>query len=162
MENDVIKLVPITIEMIDALLISDEAFYRTYNLINDAGEYLNPSPSYLPKIKERMITHPEEFPLAVDHLIILKENNIVIGTIYFKSLPIDGISEIGYGMNPKYEGHLYMTNAVKMMIDYGKKNGIDVVKADTLIINKKSQNVLLRNGFKIYQQDDKYLYFIKE
>lgn len=162
MENDVIKLVPITIEMIDALLISDEAFYHSFNLVNDAGEYLNPSPSYLPKIKERMIAYPKEFPLAVDHLIILKENNIVIGTIYFKSLPIDGISEIGYGMNPKYEGHLYMTNAVKMMIDYGKKNGIDVVKADTLIINKKSQNVLLRNGFKISQQDDKYLYFIKE
>lgn len=65
-------LLPIDVGMIDALLESDDIFYNKYGYINEGGEYLNPSPDYLHKIKERMIEHPEEYPLAVDQL---KKNN---------------------------------------------------------------------------------------
>ena len=160
-ENERIKLIPITIEMIDALLISNEEFLNKFGLINEGDEFLIPSPDYLNKIKNKQLEHPEEYPLAVDQLIVIKETNTVIGTIYFKRLPNHGTSEVGYGMNPKYEGHGYMTEALGILLEYGKKHGICIVFADTLCSNFKSQNVLDRNGFIAYKEDGHTMWFSK-
>ena len=160
-ENERIKLIPITLEMIDHLLISDKDFYDTYGLVNEGEEYLNPSPDYLHKIRKRLEEHPEEYPLAVDQLIVLKETNTVIGTIYYKKLPNHGASEVGYGMNPKYEGHGYMTEALSLLLEYGKIHGVTIVFADTLCNNFKSQNVLDRNGFIAYKEDGHTMWFSK-
>ena len=160
-ENERIKLIPITLEMIDHLLISDQDFYDAYGLVNEGEEYLNPSPDYLHKIRKRLKEHPEEYPLAVDQLIVLKETNIVIGTIYYKKLPNHGASEVGYGMNPKYEGHGYMTDALALLLEYGKSHGVTIVFADTLCSNFKSQNVLDRNGFIAYKEDGYTMWFSK-
>ncbi len=152
-----IKLTPITIGMIDSLLISNDDFKSKYGLINDAGVFLVPDDEYLKKIKARLVLYPEESPLAVDHLIIL--GNTVIGSIYFKYLPENGVTEIGYGMTSTYEGHGYMSEAVKQMIEFGKNNGITTVLADTLIDNTKSQNLLKRLGFVKYKKKDNILYY---
>lgn len=37
--------------------------------------------------------------------------NKIIGKIYFKALPIHGVSEIGYGTAQKYEGNGYIGEA---------------------------------------------------
>ena len=155
-------LIPITIEMIDSLLESDEAFLNHFGYINNGGEYLNPSPEYLQKVKDELIANPEVYPLAVDYLIVIKEIKTVIGSIDFKYLPKDGVSEIGYGMTPTYEGNGYMTEAVQAMLEYGKINGISTVVADTLKQNIKSQKVLLRNGFRQDKIVDNMIWFIKE
>ena len=161
MQSDRILLIPIDIDIIDSLLESDDAFKRKYGYINDGGEYLNPSPEYLHKVRDEIINHPEVYPLAVDYLIIVKDIKTVIGSIDFKYLPVDGVSEIGYGMTPTYEGHGYMSEAVVIMLEYGKQNGIKTVVADTLLDNIKSQTVLKRAGFKIDKIDQNKLWFIK-
>ena len=160
-ESDRLLLLPVDVPMIDSLIESNDAFYQRYGYINDAGEFLIPSLDYLLKIKNEIIDHPEYYPLAVDHLIILKESKTVIGSIDFKMMPKDGITEIGYGMSPQYEGNGYMSEAVKMMLDYGVSQGIKQVNADTLIDNVKSQNVLKRNGFSFVRKDDRLFYFSK-
>lgn len=160
-ESNRLLLIPIDIEMIDSLLESDEAFLSKYGYINNGGEYLNPSPDYLHKIKNRLIEHPEEYPLAVDYLIIIKDIKTVIGSIDFKYLPKNGVTEIGYGMSPEYEGHGYMSEAVSLMLEYGKANGVIKVIADTLKENIKSQNVLTRNGFILDRFEDKVIWFYK-
>ena len=160
-ENERIKLIPITLEMIDQLLISDDAFYDSFGLTNEGDEFLTPSPEYLHKIRKRLEEHPEEYPLAVDQLIVLKEANTVIGTIYFKKLPNHGATEVGYGMNPKYEGRGYMTDALGLLLEYGKNNGVTIVFADTLCSNFKSQNVLERCGFIAYKEDGHTMWFSK-
>lgn len=160
-EGKRIKLIPVDVEMIDSLLKSDGDFFAKYGLINDGGEFLNPSPEYLHKIRARLVEHPEEYPLAVDQLIVLKETNTVIGTIYFKSLPVDGISEIGYGMKPIYEGNGYMSEAIYLLLIYGKQNGVQKVVADTTIDNIKSINTLRRNGFILERIDSNKMYFYK-
>ena len=160
-DSDRLSLLPIDIKMIDSLLEGDDVFFSRYGYINDGGEYLNPSPEYLHKIKERMIEHPEEYPLAVDHLIILKDIKTVIGTIYYKRLPNHGVTEVGYGMSPKYEGHGYMSEALKVFLEYGKSNGVSIVFAETLCSNFKSQNVLDRNGFIAYKEDGHTMWFSK-
>ena len=158
-EGKRIELIPVDVEIIDTLLISDEAFFERYGLRNDGGEYLNPSPDYLHKIRTKLIEHPEEYPLAVDQLIVLKDIKTVIGTIYYKSLPIDGVSEIGYGMNPNYEGNGNMSEALLLMLIVGKKYGINKVTADTTIDNIKSQKVLRRNGFVLDKIEGNMMWF---
>lgn len=159
LETERLLLIPVTLDIIDSLLISDDFFCSKYGYKNDGGEYLNPSPDYLYKIRDRLTEHLEEYPVAVDYLIIIKDIKTVIGTIYFKSLPVDGVSEIGYGMSPQYEGNGYMSEALEAMLKYGKENNIKTVIADTMIDNVKSQKVLLRNGFiNIETKDNKLLF----
>ena len=159
LETKRLLLIPVTLDIIDTLLVSDDLFYSKYGYKNDGGEYLNPSPDYLYKIRDRLTEHPEEYPVAVDYLIIIKDIKTVIGTIYFKSLPVDGVSEIGYGMSPQYEGNGYMSEALETMLKYGKENNIKTVIADTMIDNVKSQKVLIRNGFiNIETKDNKLLF----
>lgn len=160
-ENDKLLLIPIDIEMIDSLLESGATFLSKYGYINHGGEYLNPSPDYLYKIRSRLLEHPEEYPFAVDHLIIVKDIKTVIGTIYFKYLPKGGTSEIGYGMSPEYEGRGYMSEAVTLMLEYGKANGVTKVVADTKIDNIKSQNVLKRNGFTLIRKENDMAHYQK-
>lgn len=161
-ETNRLLLIPVDYEILDSLIESDESFYHKYGLINHGEEYLNPSPEYLYKIRQRLIDHPEEYPLAVDYLIVIKDIHTVIGTIYYKSLPDgDGVSEIGYGMNPNYEGHGYMSEALMAMLDFGKNNGVKRVVADTLLSNVKSQKVLLRSGFLIEEEVDDKIWFYK-
>ena len=162
LESERLLLIPVTIDIIDTLLVSDDLFYIKYGYKNDGGEFLNPSPDYLYKIKARLLEHPEEYPLAVDYLIIVKNIKTVIGTIYFKTLPIDGVSEIGYGMSPQYEGNGYMSESLALILAYGKEQGVSTVLADTAIENIKSQNVLMRNGFTQYKTDNDLLCFIKK
>lgn len=162
MENKRLLLIPIDIEMIDALLESNEVFFAKYGYINDGGEYLTPSIDYLYKIKNRLLEHPEEYPFATDYLIIIKDIKTIIGSIDFKYLPINGVTEIGYGMSKQYEGHGYMSEAVALMLDYAKNSGVNKVIADTLANNIKSQNVLKRNGFIFDKAKDNMLYFFKE
>ena len=161
-ETERLLLIPIDIDMIDSFKESDDAFFMRYHLINDGGEFLNPSPEYLNKVRQEIIEHPEVYPLAVDYLIVIKELKRVIGSIDFKYLPKDGVSEIGYGLTPSYEGNGYMTEAVKAILEYGKKNGITKVLADTLINNVKSQNVLKRNGFVFDREENGFFWFYKD
>ena len=149
--------------MIDALLESNDVFLVRYGFINDGGESINPSPDYLRKERQRLIDHPEEYPFAVDYLIVVKATKTAIGSIDYKRMPDEGgVSEIGYGMSPQYEGHGYMTEALLAMISLGKENGLKKIVADTLVDNVKSQNVLLRCGFSRAGKEDNKYWFAKK
>ena len=160
-ESKRLILMPMNVDIIDYLLESNDVFLSKYGLINDGGEFLNPSPDYLIKLKNTINNSPKIYPLAVDYMIIVKDIKTVIGTIYFKQLPVNGVSEVGYGMNLKYEGNGYMSEALNMLIEYGKQNGITKVIADTTVDNIKSQNVLKRNGFTLINKKEDKLYFSK-
>ncbi len=159
LETERLLLVPIDAEIIDALLESDESFSHAFGLINDGEEYLNPFPGYLLKIRERLLTCPQEYPLAVDQLIILKKSGTVIGTIYFKNLPVNGTSEIGYGINEPYRNRGYVSEALQAMLR--RENGISRVIADTTPDNLASQKVLKRNGFVLQEITEEKLIFIR-
>lgn len=81
--------------------------------------------------------------------MILKENNQWIGDLAFKGAPVDGVVEIGYGLEPEYEGKGYMTEAVKCMTEWAFSNeGVYFVEAETASDNIASQRLLTKNGFK--------------
>ena len=85
--------------------------------------------------------------IDTDYAIELKSENKVIGSIGFMDYKQknEGSLEIGYVLNPKYQGFGYMTEALIGAFKYLKRNNIAkriVCKHDTL--NEKSGNVMKR------------------
>ncbi|MGN0961620.1 MAG: GNAT family N-acetyltransferase [Christensenellales bacterium] len=111
-------------------------------------------PTYkdLETAKERIKDMQEGYlskSMIVDYAIELKSISKVIGTIGFVkySENNEGEIEIGYILNPTYQGNGYMTEALKGMFKYIKINNI--AKRITLkhdVLNIKSGNVMKRAG----------------
>lgn len=81
--------------------------------------------------------------------IVLKNSNKVIGDlgINYKSKKAGGILSIGWSLNKKFQGFGYMTEAVKEMFRYIKKNKIAMrIYATHDVDNIKSGNVMRRVG----------------
>ena len=86
-----------------------------------------------------------------DFAIELKSENKVIGSIGFMhySTKNEGSIELGFVLNPNYQGHGYMTEALVGAFKYIKKQNIAkriTALHDTL--NEKSGNVMKRAGMK--------------
>ncbi|MBR4692464.1 MAG: GNAT family N-acetyltransferase [Oscillospiraceae bacterium] len=103
---------------------------------------------FLKKLEGELAADPENCLFFTEFLIVLRENDHIIGSIDYKYVPRDGVTEVGYGLNPAYTGRGYMTEALAAFLDFGKKLGIRKVRADTLPDNVRSQNVLKRCGFR--------------
>gem|GEM_PF-6218 len=129
------------------------AFEETYGVVYRGEELDYLLAGFLKKLEREIADDPEHYLFFTEFLIVLKENSHVIGSIDYKCVPRDGVTEVGYGLNPAYEGHGYMTEALRAFLYWGAKRGIRTVLADTLPDNLRSQNVLMRCGFRFLRED---------
>lgn len=154
-ETDRLVLFPYTKENL-ALFNNDIAsFEETYGVVYRGEELDYLLAGFLRKLEWEIADDPENYLFFTEFLIVLRENSHVIGSIDFKYVPRDGVTEVGYGMNPSYTGHGYMTEALTAFLGFGKSLGIRTVRADTRKDNFKSQNVLKRCGFVFTHEDEK-------
>ncbi|WP_125154796.1 GNAT family N-acetyltransferase [Clostridium rectalis] len=66
---------------------------------------------------------------------------------------------VGYSIDQDEQGKGYMTETLKLVVDYAfKELEINRIEASTLLNNDKSQNVLKRCGFKELGLNEGYLY----
>ena len=160
-ETERLVLFPYTKENL-ALFNSDiEKFEELYG-IKYSGEKLDYLlTDYLKRLEKEIDDDLENYLFFTEFLIVLKETDIVIGSIDYKYVPKDGVTEVGYGMNLSYTGHGYMTEALNAFLALGKRLGIKIVRADTLKDNIKSQNVLKRCGFTFLKEDKNLWWEIK-
>ena len=112
--------------------------FPTYTSLNDAMERIN-------FVKQQYAEHL----ITVDYCIELKETNKVIGSIGIVGYKEknEGEVEIGYILNPNYQGHGFMTESLIGIFKYIKQNNIAkriVLKHD--VENIKSGNVMKRAG----------------
>ena len=71
-----------------------------------------------------------------------------VGTLSFKGLNDQGMVEIGYGMNPEYQGKGLMTEAVSAVVRWAAAQpGVLTIEAETAPDNIASQRVLAKAGF---------------
>lgn len=97
----------------------------------------------------RILNKYKNNEIEVPYAIELKSENKLIGSIDFDnySSKCEGIIEVGYILNPSYQGNGYMTEALIGMFKYIKRNNIAkriVAQHDTL--NIKSGEVMKRAG----------------
>ena len=92
--------------------------------------------------------------------IVLKENDEVIGNILQCNNPniVMNTVELGYAIGEKYWNNGYMTQALKLMINFMFENGVHKVVASHIPENLASGRVMLKCGmtFEGIQKDDLY------
>ena len=81
--------------------------------------------------------------------ITSKDNPKLIGTICLWNISKDKkYAELGYELNPKFQGKGIMSEALKYILDYGfEKIGLEKIEAFTHKDNTKSTTLLLKNNF---------------
>ena len=108
---------------------------------------------FLKKQEKEIAEDLPNYLFFTEFLIVCRENDTIIGSIDYKYVPRDGLTEVGYGLNPRYEGNGYMTEALEAFLAFGKSLGIRTVLADTEPDNIKSQRVLQKCGFRFLRED---------
>ena len=161
METERLVLFPYTEENLRLFNTDLPAFEREYGVVYKGEELDYLLQSFLIKLEVEIAADRENYLFFTEFLIVLKENDRIIGSIDYKYVPKDGVTEVGYGLNPAYEGHGYMTEALSAFLEFGRGRGIKKVRADTLKDNIRSQNVLKRCGF-TFLYEDKNLWWEKE
>jgi len=71
----------------------------------------------------------------------------VIGSGGYKSAPVDGITEIGYGIHPEFWSKGAATALCDRLVSHAFSLGATTVRAHTLHEGVASQKVLTKNGF---------------
>lgn len=93
------------------------------------------------------LDHPEQWEWYCIWMIERKDG-AHIGDFSFKGFNMDGIVEIGYGINDEHQGKGYATEAVRAAVKWAlQQPGVTRVEAETEPDNKASQRVLEKCGF---------------
>ena len=152
-ETERLVLFPYTQENLALFNTDLSAFEERFGVLYRGEELDHLLRGFLLKLERELAEDPEHYLFFTEFLIVLKENDRIIGSIDYKYVPRDGLTEVGYGLNPLYEGHGFMTEALHAFLDFGKSLGIRTVPADTRPDNIASQRVLEKCGFRFLYQN---------
>ncbi len=152
-ETERLVLFPYTKENLELFNRDIGAFEKRFGVVYQGEELDHLLTGFLKRLEKEISEDEDNYLCFTEFLIVLRKNDHIIGSIDYKYVPVEGVTEVGYGMNPDYTGHGYMTEALTAFLDFGKGLGINIVRADTDPDNIKSQNVLKRCGFTFLQED---------
>ena len=95
------------------------------------------------------LKYPEKHIWYTLWLMELKDlENEIVGNLSFKGITENGIVEIGYGIEKKYENKGYMTEAVKAMVKWASKQPlVKQIEAEAEESNFASIRVLEKCNF---------------
>jgi RimJ/RimL family protein N-acetyltransferase len=80
-------------------------------------------------------------------LILIRDENVGAGLLGFKGFPDErGATEIGYGIDPAYQGKGYMSEAIQALIDWAFTHPFCKVITATEVENPASKRLLERLG----------------
>ena len=152
-ETERLVLFPYTRENLALFNADLPAFEAAFGVRYRGEELDHLLQGFLKHLETEIADDPAQYLWFTEFLIVLRENSHVIGSIDYKYVPRDGVTEVGYGMNPANEGHGYMTEALSAFLAFGARRGLRAVRADTLADNLRSQNVLKRCGFRLLRTE---------
>ena len=132
-ETERLVLFPYTAENLALFNRDLPEFEETFGVVYRGEELDYLLSGFLRKLEDEIAADPENYLFFTEFLIVLRENSHIIGSIDYKYVPKDGVTEVGYGMNPAYTGHGYMTEALTTFLSLGRSLGIRKVLADTLL-----------------------------
>ena len=152
-ETERLVLFPYTQENLALFNRDLPAFEERFGVLYRGEELDHLLRGFLLGLEKEIAADPEHYLFFTEFLIVLKDDDRIVGSIDYKYVPRDGLTEVGYGLNPLYEGRGIMTEALRAFLDFGKTLGIRAVRADTLPENVRSQHVLKKCGFRFLYQD---------
>lgn len=158
-ETERLVLFPYTKENLALFNADLPAFEAAFGVSYRGEELDHLLQDFLKRLETEIAEDPENYLWFTEFLIVLRESSRVIGSIDYKYVPRGGVTEVGYGLNPAYEGRGYMTEALTAFLAFGKERGLRAVRADTLPDNLRSQNVLKRCGFRFLHAEEDRLWW---
>jgi ribosomal-protein-alanine N-acetyltransferase len=143
--TDRLRLEPLTLERIDAALNDRD---RLAGLVRARVSEEWPNDDFLralPVIRTDVETNPEFGYWSR----LLVHGDLVIGDAGFKSLPLRGRVEIGYGIIPAMQGRGFATEAASALVAWAfTRAGVTRIVAESLESNTASIRVLKKVGFR--------------
>ncbi|MCR5664176.1 MAG: GNAT family N-acetyltransferase [Oscillospiraceae bacterium] len=152
-DTERLVLFPYTTESLSLFNRDLPRFEETYGVTYQGEELDELLKGFLLQLEREIAEDPENFLFFTEFLLVRREDGVILGSIDYKYVPREGVTELGYGLNPRHEGRGYMTEALRAFLDFGRSLGIKTVLADTLPDNLKSQRVLKKCGFRFLRED---------
>ncbi|HSB02701.1 MAG TPA: GNAT family N-acetyltransferase [Anaerolineales bacterium] len=88
-------------------------------------------------------------------LVIIKNENVGAGMLGFKGFPDEtGSTEIGYGIDPVYQGQGYMSEAIQALIDWAFTHSFCSVITASEVENPASRRLLERLGARLVSSSE--------
>lgn len=151
-----LRIAPLDVEQF-GLLLKDITLTEHLLGLNLSGEVFDKETrEAMEWLYSEAIKDPANYIWYTDWLIILKQENKIIGSACFKGKPDkEGSVEIGYGMNEVYRNKGYISEAVKTITDWAlRQPGVNIIFAETDKSNIASQHVLEKCRFKRYNETE--------
>lgn len=152
-ETERLVLFPYTLENLKLFNDDLPGFEARFGVVYRGEELDHLLRGFLRRLEDEIAADPEHYLFFTEFLIVRKTDSHVVGSIDYKYVPVEGVTEVGYGMNPAYEGQGYMTEALRAFLDFARAHGVRAVRADTERDNLRSQAVLKRCGFRFLYED---------
>ena len=160
-ESERLVLFPYTAENLHLFNTDLSAFEREFGVLYRGEELDWLLADFLRGLEKEIADDPENCLFFTEFLIVRKSDDTVIGSIDYKYVPKDGLTEVGYGLGKEWHNLGYMTEALTAFLEFGRKLGIRKVLADTEKDNIASQRVLQKCGFR-YLREEKNLWWEKD
>jgi [ribosomal protein S5]-alanine N-acetyltransferase len=106
------------------------------------------------KIKKMEKADPADHDWYTYWLIVVKPENFGADLGGFKGVPdTAGRSEIGYGIDPAYQGQSYMSEAVRALVDWAFQHPACRAVTATEVSNPASRRLLEKLGARLVAED---------
>jgi RimJ/RimL family protein N-acetyltransferase len=148
LETPRLRLLPLTLESIEALLDQDRA--RAEAIVGAAFPPDWPNAQLLdvgfPYSRAAIRAAPQT-RLWGDSLVVLRDEPLVIGSVVFNGYPADGVAEVGYGIAERSRGNGMATEATRACVEWALgQTGIAAVQATTFPWHVASLGVIRNVG----------------
>jgi RimJ/RimL family protein N-acetyltransferase len=148
LETERLRLVPVTLEAIEAVLDHDRA--RAEAAVGAQFPPKWPDDELValgfPYSREAIRAAPEQ-RLWGDSLVCLKGEARIIGSVVFHGHPADGVAEVAYAVEAGSRSQGYASEAVRAAVDWAlAQHGIAAVQATTFPWHTASLGVIRRLG----------------
>jgi len=91
---------------------------------------------------------PEHWIWYIMWMIREKDSGMMVGSLCFKGLSPEGVTEIGYGIEEEYQGRGYATEAISTVVKWAASQPcVNAIEAEALADNAPSLRVLEKVGF---------------
>lgn len=156
-----LRIIPLSVEQFRLMLERFDKMEDVFKLKHSKQKLDDETKAAMQELYDKAVQHEDEYVWYTNWQIILKEENVSIGSACFKGEPDEnGVVEIGYGLDEKYRGKGYMTAALKIMLRWAKAMPhVKKVIALTSKENAASQKVLENCGMKFEREEGDLQYW---
>ena len=145
LKADRIELIPLSASQLQLWLNDLRALESQLNCNYKGEPVIGPFASFIENIASKVENDCTNYLYHTLWFIVCRTNKTIMGEIAFYGVPNENHEvEIGYGLNPIFQGKGYMTEAVKTLCSWALKQSIVecvIAKTDA---NEKSENTLER------------------